>query len=165
MYVDNEKIAASLIGSYTHNIGNKNSLVHSSYGYGIGFSFLKSFDLGILSYKAENIKESTVITNFDVHLRNKHFTLVINSAYSNSAGESKIFLGLSIYRRFNLFYESLNIYPTLSGGIILNSGGVIGFGIPFENKINEHFSIILTPGFNVSADTNQLVLGLEFLIK
>ncbi len=179
MFVRKSNIALDIGAGYIQNTFSNLSDYPNSYNeysFNVSACFLKIFDVGGAFYKPINPEGEKPLNDASSYYLNVYFSkkslgVVMNTAFSNMSNASSLLLGLSIYGDFSkingVFFLD-GIYPMVSGGIILsgaNEDFAFGFSFPLQKIINDHYFIILTPGFNYSNEDIQLLVGLDFIFQ
>jgi len=138
----------------------------NSLSYHLGTSIQGVIDVGLnyVGTVPNNIIGNTLYLDYFI-IKDSSYGVVFNGASVNLNNASAFLVGFSVYGKLifaNRF--PFNIAPYVSLGYLTTMDISLGIGLAMEKKINESFSIILTPTVNSGIRT-QIVLGLEFIYQ
>ncbi len=129
----------------------------------LGANYFKSFP----SSKFKKIEGGTGYIDFYAQ-KDSSYGVVVNLAVSTSNYQGSFLVGSSLYGRFiHSDGFPFNIFPYLSLGLVSAKNLAIGFGLAFENSLNNKHSLVITPAVNadITSGVAQFILALEFIFK
>ena len=148
---------------------------YDAMAYNLSSSIAGVFDIGVIYSKAlpsNQSKRAEGVTGYiDFYAKKDSlFGIVLNTAFSTFNYKSTILAGISVYTKLGVSQNNvLHLYPLLSIGAITTEdytfAFALGIGLPIEYSLSNNFSLVITPGLNVSNDVNQLVVSLELILK
>ena len=147
-------------------VGLTHANAFNSLSYHLGTSIQGVVDIGLnyVGTVPNNIIGNTLSLDYYIK-KDSLYGILLNSASVIFNNTSAFLVGFSVYGK--LIFSNrfpFNIAPCVSLGYLIAKDISLGIGLAMEKKINESFSIILTPAVNAGIRT-QIVLGLELIYQ